>query len=117
MATRLSIRATEESTYVVSAAFTDEDGDDLIPTSITWTLTDIDGTVINEREDVEVGTPAATVYIVLTGDDLEVTTGSANPVRIVTVSAVYNSTYGSGLYLKAAATFEVENLIAVTPGT
>lgn len=109
MATNLTVSAVEESTYIVSAAFTDEDEAAVVPTAITWTLTDINGVVINDREDVAI-TPAATVYIVLTGDDLAV---SDTPVRVVTVSATYNSTYGTGLSLKGAAIFKLENLVAI----
>ena len=113
MATNLNIKATEESTYIVSSAFTDEDGNALVPTSITWTLTDMDGSVINSREDVAVAVPAATIYVVLSGDDLAVGATEANPVRIVTISAVYTSSYGVGLPLKKAAAFKIENLISV----
>ena len=110
MATVLSVSAVEESTFIVSAAFTDEAGTAVIPATITWTLTDINGVVINSREDVSI-TPAATIYIVLTGDDLAASSDFKE--RIVTVSATYNSDYGTGLSLKAAAIFDLENLVAV----
>ena len=111
MATKLTVGAIEESTYIVTATFTDEDGTALIPESITWSLTDIDGTVINSRSDVAIAVPAASINIVLTGDDLAV---SGSNSRIVTVEAIYNSSYGTGLYLKKAATFTLENLIAIS---
>jgi len=110
MATNLTVSAVEESTYIVSAAFTDEDGTAVTPSTVTWTLTDMDGTIINSREDVS-ETPASTVYIVLTGDDLAVT---GTRTRTVTVSATYDSTYGTGLSLKAAAVFNLENLISIS---
>jgi hypothetical protein len=110
MATHLSVAAVEESTYVVTAAFTNEDGDPVIPSTVVWTLSDIDGTIINSRENVA-ETPATTVNIVLTGDDLAV---SGSYTRIVTVIALYNSDYGTGLSLKAAASFNLENLVVVT---
>jgi len=109
MATKLLVSAVEESTYIVSAAFTDEDGVAVIPTAITWTLTDGKGVTINSRLDVVI-TPASTIYIVLTGDDLAV---SGSRMRIVTVNATYNSSYGTGLKLKGAATFNLENLVSV----
>lgn len=102
--------ATEESTYVVTVAFRDESGASVIPTAVTWTLTNEIGTVINSRDDV-VATPASSINIVLTGDDLSV--GENGVKRILVVSATYNSTYGTGLSLKAAATFDIENLVAV----
>jgi len=110
MATQLSVSAIEESTYIVAAAFTDEDGAPVSPVTVSWTLTDIDGAVINSRQDVS-ETPDTTVNIVLTDDDLVV---SGSSTRVVTVSATYNSDYGTGLTLKAAATFNLENLVSVT---
>ena len=94
----------------MTASFIDEDGDAIMPELVLWTLSDIDGTVINSREDVSI-TPDTIVYIVLSDDDLVV---SGSRSRVVTVKATYNSTYGSSLTLKAAATFDIENLIVVT---
>ena len=115
MATSLTVDAQEKSTYVVNCAFKDEDGQDVIPTSAVWTLTDEDGTIINSREDVVIASLAASVNIVLTGDDLEIDTGFAGTAqeRTITVEAVYDSDLGTGLTLKAAARFNIENLIAV----
>jgi hypothetical protein len=111
MSTNLTVSAVEKSTYIVTAAFVNEDGDAVTPETVVWTLSDIDGTVINSRENVS-ETPATTVNIVLTGDDLGVST--VGPKRVVTVLATYNSDYGSLLKLKAAATFIIENLVVVT---
>lgn len=45
----------EQSSGVVTYAFTDENGNDVIPNAVLWTLTTADReTVINEREQVEV---------------------------------------------------------------
>jgi hypothetical protein len=111
MTTQLAVTAIEESTYIVTAAFVDEDGDAVTPQTVIWSLTDIEGTVINSLEDIS-ETPATTVNIVLTGDDLGVV--ATGRMRVVTVEATYNSTYGTGLKLKGAATFAVENLVKVT---
>ncbi len=114
MAVKLSIKATEESTYIVTAAFTDADDSAVTPTSITWTLMDVGADVINERENVVI-TPASTVSIVLTGDDLGITEEGGEVKRIITVSAIYTSeTYGVGLSLKGSAIFTVKNLVAVS---
>ena len=108
MPTNLSDRACESSTYIVTATFTDEDGDSVIPDSITWTLTDKKGNVINSREDVEVSSPATAVDIVLSGDDLAVT--STGTLRILTVEAVYDSDAGLDLPLKDEARFHITDL-------
>ena len=112
MPTNLSDRALEEGTYIVTATFTDEDDASVIPDSITWTLTDKNGTVINSREDVSVATPATAVDIVLSGDDLAVT--STGTLRILTVEAVYDSDAGLDLPLKDEARFHVTDLKNVT---
>jgi len=115
MATILTVNAQERSTYVITVAFKDEDGQYVIPTSAAWTLTDEDGTVINSRQDVAISSLAASVDVVLSGADLAVDTGFAGTAqeRTITVEAVYTSSLGSGLPLTAACRFNVENLIAV----
>lgn len=112
MATQLTAVAREASTFVVQAVFTNEDGDSVTPSAITWSLTDAAGTVVNARTDVAVSSPASTINIVLSGNDL-LLTGYAGTVRILTVEATYTSALGSGLPLKAAARFVVEPLVGV----
>lgn len=115
MTTILTVDAQEKSTYVITANFKDEDGQDVIPTAASWTLTDEDGAVINSRSAVAISPLAATVNIVLTCADLALDSGFAGDAqtRIVTVEAVYTSSLGAGLCLKSACKFNVENLIAV----
>ena len=116
MTTTLSVNAQERSTYVITANFKDEDGQDVIPTSAAWTLTDEDGTVINSRDAVAISPLAASSQIVLTGADLAVDSGFAGTAqeRIFTIEAIYDSSLGTGLALTAEARFSVDNLIAVT---
>ena len=105
----------EKSTGVVQADFTDEDGADMVPSSIVWSLTDASGSVINSRDQVSI-TPASTIYIVLKNLDLAISAnfdGEAEERR-VTVEAVYNSTYGNSLPLKDSATFWINDLIKIT---
>jgi hypothetical protein len=115
MITSLSTNAQEQSTYVITVAFKDEDGQDVIPTAATWTLTDSGGAVINSRLDVAISPPAASVDIVLTGDDLLISTGFTgdSEERIFTIQATYDSSLGTGLVLKGACKFRVENLSAI----
>lgn len=112
MATTLTTHATEQSTFVVTVKFYDEDGAAVVPTEIKWTLTDPVGNVVNNRADVEIGTPASTVDIVLSGLDLALE-GYVGPYRHLTIKATYNSTLGSGLPLREAAIFEIDPLVAV----
>jgi hypothetical protein len=107
--------AKEQGTYIVTGTFKDEDGAAVTPDSITWTLTDSSGTVINSRQDVS-ETPAASVEIVLSGDDLSILSGeTASKVsRHVTFEAVVDTDAGSNLPVKDEAVFPLENLTAIT---
>jgi hypothetical protein len=109
MAIELTNRATEESTYVIVATFKNEDGDLVTPKTVTWTLTDSDGDVINNRQDVSI-TPGTSVNIVLTGADLQATGTVKLQKRVVTVKAVYDSILGNDLALVEAGEFDLENL-------
>ena len=111
MSTNLTVHATEKSTYIITAAFKNELGEAVTPKSITWTLTNTRGVVINDLEDVSVALPAATINIVLTGDDLMI--GTYGGKRIITICSVYDSIYGSDLLLKDCGLFDVDNLVAI----
>ena len=117
MASELSIRAQEGSTFVIKADFVEknsDEGDEVLVTpniGLTWSLTDVHGNPINNRIDVPL-TPAESVNIVLSGDDLAL--NSPYPARrYVTVKGTYNSTLGSNLPLKSEVSFQIENLVAV----
>ena len=104
--------AVEKSTFVVTAAFADADGVAVVPNSITWTLTDMDGTVINSRTAVAVAVPAASIDIVLSNNDLTCPNGER--ALSLSISAVYDSTEGSNLTLKDSLIFTVKNLVGVS---
>lgn len=112
MPTVLTTKATEQSTYIITANFTDAAGADVIPSSITWTLTDAAGNIVNSREDETIVIPAASVDILLSGDDLRCPHGRDRSL-ILTVKAIYDSTEGSDLPLNEQVRFTVQNLQAV----
>ena len=114
MATNLTLRAAEKSTYIVNAAFVDEDNSPVTPKTMTWTLTDSDGSVINAREDVVISSLSTDVDIVLSGLDLALQSGeSLQALRILTLEGTYDSDAGTDLPLRAACKFTVEDLVAV----
>lgn len=114
MPTTLETHAKEESTYVITVNFTDEDDEAVVPDTIVWTLTDTAGTVINSRENVVVAVPDSEIDIVLSGDDLAIQSGEVNQgVRTLTVEATYDSTLGNDLPLKESVRFIVDNLLVV----
>lgn len=105
----------EKSTIVFRLSFLDEDGNDVVPTAARWTLTDKDGLVINERRDVPISPLAATVAVVLSGDDLSLEGISAQKYkRIVTVYATYDSSLGTGLPLTEQISFQIGSSILIT---
>jgi len=110
MPVNLSVAARDGSTYVVTLGFKDANGVAVTPKSLTWTLTDAAGLVINAREDV-VATPAASVALVLSGADLYFDDG---PSRVLTVKAIYDSaTYGNDRPLNEEIRFSIVDLLKV----
>jgi len=115
MTTELTTHAKEKSTYIITASFTDEDDAAVAPKTLTWTLTDDQGDVINGREDVEVSSPSSSEDIVLSGDDLALQSGeTSRGVRILTVEGTYDSDAGSDLPLNDEIRFIVDGLVAVS---
>jgi hypothetical protein len=105
----------EESTGVFACAFQDEDGQAITPKSATWTLTDTSGNVINSREAVAISPVAATVNVVLSGDDLSISDGFEGTAeeRVLTVAWLYDSDLGTDLPGKGECRFYIDNLVAL----
>ena len=108
----------EESVGFVTVAFTTRKGVAVIPDSIAWTLSTKDGaTIINEREQVAVAVPAASVEITISGDDLSLfaTEQTFRDVRrLLTIEAVYDSDLGDDLPLRGDKIITVRNLKYIT---
>ena len=99
--------ATEQSSFKVEATFYDESGNAVAPDTMTWTLTDLDGSVVNSREDEVIAAPSSTESILLQGDDLAVD-GNDPVKRIVTFEGTYTSAeFGAGLPLKDESVFTI----------
>jgi len=113
MPTNLTTEPSEKGTYVITAAFTDENSQAKIPTTLEWKLTDKSGNVINSRSAVTL-TPAASVSIVLSGDDLALSSLSDDGQRAFLLTGTYDSNLGSDLPIKEEARFTVANLWAQT---
>lgn len=98
--------AVEGDTYPVYLEFTNRiTGDSAVPDTLSWTLTDTAGTVINSRNGVSL-TPAAAVYVVMSGLDLAVA-GATPEDRVLTVSGTYDATYGDNLPIRREFRFQV----------
>lgn len=98
--------AEENSTYIASVTFKNEYGVDVTPTSASWSLVDKNNNTINSRLNVSITSPSSTEYIVLSGDDLALW-GESYANRWVVFNARYNSSNGTGLYLKKSVRFTV----------
>ena len=105
-------KAQEKSTFIIGVTFKDEDLNEVVPTSIVWSLIDSDSAIINSRNQVVIA-PSSSIDIVLYGDDLQIKTGEiskASVRRYVIIEAVYNSDAGTGLKFNEQIGFVLENL-------
>ena len=103
--------AQEKGTLVITHAFTNEDENSVVPKTLFWALTDQNGVIINNRENVSI-TPATTVKIVLTGDDLAFQAEEAEldyAQRVLTIVGMYDRPNGIGLTYTQVITFPIEN--------
>ncbi len=104
--------AIEESTYIITAIFTDDSGVAMTPLTLTWSLTDLDGTIINSRNKVT-ATVATSYDVVLSGDDLALSAGDSGNRRLL-MEGTYTSSAGTGLPFRKTYQFAIENLVGVT---
>jgi hypothetical protein len=112
MPTTLTTEAVERSTFVISASFTDEAGAAVAPDSgMTWTLTDVVGTVVNSRENVAISS-ATTISVVLHGADLAIADTYRDNRRLLTIQGTYSSSLGT-LEIVDQVQFTIINLGAV----
>lgn len=98
---------------VVDIEFKDHDDNLVTPVTATWTLSDVDGVIVNSRENVTISSLATSVSLVLSGDDLAVS-DALGVDRIFTLKATYNSSLGNGLTLNEEEPFTVKNLVNVS---
>jgi hypothetical protein len=117
MANTFTIIAREGSTFGIKVDFVEEtsDGEPGSPITpnpgLTWSLRKPDTTIVNGRENVPL-TPAPSVTIVLSGDDLKLP-GGYPVTRFLTINGTYDSTLGSNLPLRDEVSFQIENLVGV----
>jgi len=105
--------AVEKSSYFPIAAFSDEDDAPEDVKTLTWTLTDIFGNIINGRDAVVVANPSSTETIVLSDGDLAVFGDNDRLKRLITFEATYDSDLGNDLPLKGVGEFTIIPLVAI----
>lgn len=80
------------ASIVLEFQVTNEQGAVVTPLTMKWTLKDENDAIVNSRENVVV-TPASTMSIVLSGDDVAYVVG--NETRKVLIEGTYTSTLGT----------------------
>ena len=113
MPAKIEVHAREENSYTVVCTFTDEDDSGCVPNTLTWTLTDMDGNVLNGRDAVSVSPSATAENILLAPTDTTIISGQNNK-RLFLVEWTYDSDYGTGLYGKEQAIFVIDDLRHIT---
>ena len=84
-------------------------GVSVVPTSITYSVSDNDGTIMNGLSNTSVVTPATAVTVTLSGTDLSVI-DTYNVDRVLTIKAIYG---GSSTPQNGEITFAIERLVNV----
>jgi hypothetical protein len=88
----IEIYADQESSIVLELDVEDENGNAVAPNELYWQLAFPDGSIVNDREAVEITTPTATSTVMLSGADLAVQDGDEVPaVRYLSLYATYDS--------------------------
>lgn len=109
----LTTPANEQGVYWITVGYLDEDNNAMAPDTATWTLTDLEGSVINTREDEEIETPTTEDTIELSGLDLAVD-GNDIVQRLVTIEGTYTSeTFGASKPFKIQIKFPIEPVVIV----
>lgn len=110
MPTKITTRALPDNTYVITTAFTDDDGDAVTPNAgLIWSLKDTKGTAINSRTDIDM-TEAASIDTVLSGDDLATTGFNDDGMRLFILSGTYDGTSGNDLPLDEVSVFIINDV-------
>lgn len=118
MPTNLTTEVIEQSTAAITITFEDTAGNAFQPDTLTWTLTDELGVVINDREEVEFAVMAESMTVILSGDDLQIQDreqADETCTRKVTFQGTYDSDLSEDLLpFVDECTFTLRNLIYVT---
>lgn len=103
------VNAVEGSTYVVTATFTDESGDEITPKTLVWSLSDMQGNIINSRLNVVITPTGSTEKVALYGDDLQIAFDS-DAKREIQFTGTYDNDLGSDLPIIESLIFDIENI-------
>lgn len=101
--------AKEGGTFPITVSFEDEDGTAMTPDTLNYSVVDIDGTIINGRDEVAVTSPSSSETIILQGDDLPAYEVDGDYTHLwLVLTGTYTSNIGSGLPFQDQVRFSVE---------
>jgi hypothetical protein len=117
----LKEHAKKRGSYPIRATFTGRDGDGNIFTidetdikTLKWNLSDIDGNIINNREEEEISSITNPYFLVLGGDDLGLLAGEEEREEIkrrVSFEGTYDSIqFGNDQELVVEIGFVLDNV-------
>jgi len=110
--------AEEKDTYGITISFLDGNSSGVTPNAgLSWSLVNGSGTTINNRDAIVI-TPASSVLIVLSGNDLQFLSGESTGVkRRLHIAGTYDSTiFGSGVSLNKEVQFVLKDSSAISNG-
>lgn len=105
----LPVRVWEKGEISIIMSFIDDNGVARTPTSASWTLSKVDGTIVNSREDVTINSPTSGETVVLSGSDTAILDDLNAEERIFTLKWVYG-----GITTYEPVKFFVDNLVTVS---
>jgi len=115
MAQAITIQPAEQGSAIVTILPVDEDGVALVfgqLASPAWQLMEQNGTVINDRTFVLC--PLTSLTFVLKGDDLAMFGALDSGIRVLSFQALYDSTAGDDLPVKAECKFRIDKMLGQT---
>lgn len=92
----LETPAVAGATYQIAVDLVDEDEFPISPNSVTWTLSDTAGNVINERENVSIENPTSSFTLLLSGSDLLIASDEVEQ-RVLSITTTYDNALANGL--------------------
>jgi hypothetical protein len=107
----LTGRANQGGSVGMKITIVDENGDALIPTAATWTLTDLEGNVINSRTDVAISPLASEMTVLMSGDDLQIADETNEyEIQLFSFEGTYDPGDASAVPITESGEFPVYNM-------
>lgn len=108
--TKINTRPNEGSTLAIEVGFAGVNAEAFTPKTCTWTLSDAEANIINNRENVSATVTGSTHVFVLSGDDLPFDEANQG-VIIFTVEGTFDATYGTDLSFREQAQIIVSDMV------